>query len=244
MSFIQFKLTKSINQERGIFDKYIYSSVTDTIAEVSTAGYFDESRFIGEWDKSIIECLCVDGYFIGKISTVGNSVSVLITSSGSGGQNGFIDYNDTSTASSPLVLSGGVWTTIPNDGLGVASNDTYPPSGVTELLDVSSGAIDASELSLGDTVIIRNDYLVTPGTNNTLLEFRYSLGTGGGIYTLEKIIGRLDSGSGQPYRFSLSTDLIYMGDLNTKDSPIILQAKLSANGTLVNNGTVIQVIKR
>ena len=163
---------------------------------------------------------------------------------GGGGQNGFIDYNDTSTTSSPLVLSGGVWTTIPNDGLGVASNDTYPPSGVTELMDVSSGAIDATELSLGDTMIIRNDYLVTPGTNNTLLEFRYSLGTGGGVYTLEKIIGRLDSGSGQPYRFSLSTDLIYMGDLNTKDSPIILQAKLSANGTLVNNGTVIQVIKR
>jgi len=163
------------------------------------------------------------------------------TSSGNG--QGFIDYNDTSTAGTPLVLSGGVWTTIPNDGLGAFSNDTYAPAGIAELMDVSSGAIDPTETTLGDTLLIRNDYTVTPGTNNTSLEFRYLLGTGGGTYTLEKIIGRLDSGSGIPYRFSLVPDLIYMGDLNTRDNPIAIQAKLSANGTLVNAGTVVQVIK-
>lgn len=166
------------------------------------------------------------------------------TSGDSGNNQGFIDYNDTSTTTTPLVLSSDVWATIPNDGLGVASNDTYAPIGVTELMNIATGAIDTSELALGDSIIIRNDYVVTPGTNNTLLEFRYSLGTGGGAYTLEKIVGRLDSGSGQPYRFSLATDLIYMGDLNTKDNPIILQARLSANGTLINAGSAIQVIRR
>ncbi len=110
-------------------------------------------------------------------------------------------------------------------------------------MNVASGAIDPTELTLGNTILIRNDYVVTPGTNNTLLEFRYTLGTGGGAYTLEKIIGRLDSGSGNPYRFSLVPDLIYMGDLNTINNPIAIQVKLSANGTLVNAGTVIQVIK-
>ena len=162
---------------------------------------------------------------------------------GSGTGQGFIDYNDTSTTSTPLVLSSDVWTTIPNDGLGSFSNDTYKPAGVTELMNVASGAIDPTELTLGNTILIRNDYVVTPGTNNTLLEFRYTLGTGGGAYTLEKIIGRLDSGSGNPYRFSLVPDLIYMGDLNTINNPIAIQVKLSANGTLVNAGTVIQVIK-
>lgn len=169
------------------------------------------------------------------------------TISGGGGSDngqGFIDYNDTSTAGTPLVLTGGVWTTIPNDGLGAFSNDTYAPAGITELMDVSSGAIDPTETVLGDTLLIRNDYTVTPGTNNTSLEFRYSLGTGGNTYTLEKIIGRLDSGSGIPYRFSLVPDLIYMGDLNTKDNPIVIQAKLSASGTLVNAGTVITVVKQ
>jgi len=165
------------------------------------------------------------------------------TSASSSTGQGFIDYNDTSTTSTPLVLSSDVWTTIPNDGLGSFSNDTYKPAGVTELMNVASGAIDPTELTLGNTILIRNDYVVTPGTNNTLLEFRYTLGTGGGAYTLEKIIGRLDSGSGNPYRFSLVPDLIYMGDLNTINNPIAIQVKLSANGTLVNAGTVIQVIK-
>ena len=165
------------------------------------------------------------------------------TSAGGSTGQGFIDYNDTSTTGTPLVLSSDVWTTIPNNGLGSFSNDTYKPAGVTELMNVASGAIDPTELTLGNTILIRNDYVVTPGTNNTLLEFRYTLGTGGGAYTLEKIIGRLDSGSGNPYRFSLVPDLIYMGDLNTINNPIAIQVKLSANGTLVNAGTVIQVIK-
>jgi len=163
---------------------------------------------------------------------------------GTGTGQGFIDYNDTSTAGTPLVLVTDVWTTIPNNGLGSFSNSSYKPTDVTDLMNVANGAIDPTELTLGDTLLIRNDFQVTPGTNNTLLEFRYTLGTGGGSYTLEKIIGRLDSGSGQPYRFSLATDLIYLGDLNTRDNPIVLQAKLSANGTLINAGSAIQVLKR
>ena len=163
---------------------------------------------------------------------------------GGGTDQGFIDYNDTSTTTTPLVLTGGVWTTLPNDGLGAFSNDTYKPPSVTELMNVTNGNIDATELVLGDNLLIRNDFTVTPATNNTLLEFRYSLGTGVQSYTLEKNMSRLDSGSGIPYRFSLDVHKIYIGDLNTRDNPIILQAKLSANGTLVNAGTVITVIKR
>ena len=155
--------------------------------------------------------------------------------------NGFIDYNDTTGA---VSLTANTWTTIPNDGAGGFSNDTYKPEGVTELMDVSTGAIDTSELHLGDTILIRNDFQVNPNTNNALLEFRYQLGSGGNIYTLETTLGRLDDGSGKNYRFSLKPDLIYMGDTNTKDNPILLQVKLSTNGTLTNAGSVIQLIKR
>ena len=163
---------------------------------------------------------------------------------GSSGTNGFIDYNDTSTTSSPVVLNGGVWTSIPNNGLGAFTNKAYSPSGVTELMDTSNGALDLSELALGDTILVRNDYTITPSTNNSLLEFRYTLGAGGGLYTLEKIIGRLDSGSGIGYRRSLLPDLIYMGDTNTLDNPIGLEVRLSASGVLVNAGSAIQVIRQ
>jgi hypothetical protein len=168
-----------------------------------------------------------------------NSIGV-----GGSGTNGFIDYNDTSTSGTPVTLTSNVWTVIPNDGLGAFTNKTYAPSGVNELMDVSNGSIDPTELDLGTSLLVRNDYTITPNTNNSLLEFRYTLGSGGGAYTLEKIVGRLDSGSGIGYRRSLVPDLIYMGDTNTRDNLIGLEVRLSAGGTLVNAGTVIQVIKQ
>ncbi len=163
---------------------------------------------------------------------------------GYGGSNGIADYNDTSTSTTPLSLVADTWTTIPNDGAGAFTNLSYLPSGVTSLMNTSTGAFDFSELALGDNCFIRNDFTVNPNTNNALLELRYQLGSGANIYTLETIIGRLDSGSGQPYRFSLTPTMIYMGDLNTKDSPIILQLKLSTNGSVVNAGSSIGVVKR
>jgi hypothetical protein len=164
-----------------------------------------------------------------------------------GGQtkrNGFIDYNDAGTSSAPITLLADTWTTIINDGAGAFTNKSYPPSGVTELMDVSTGAFDPTQLDFGDTMLIRNDFSVTPNTNNSLLELRYQLGSGAGTYTLQKIVGRLDSGSGIIYRFSLEPDQIYMGDSNTRDNPIALQLRLSGNGTVVNAGSAITVVKR
>lgn len=156
---------------------------------------------------------------------------------------GFIDYNDLSTTASPLELVSNTWTTLPNDGLGAFTNKTYAPQRVPELMDTSTGAIDTTYLSLGDTLLIRNDYSITPNTNNSLLQFRYQLGGGGGLYTLSTSMGRLDDGSGKPYKFSLSCDLIYMGDLNTLNNPILLQVNLSSDGSVVNSGSVIQLLK-
>jgi len=160
----------------------------------------------------------------------------------SGGSDaGFMDYNDTT---GDVILISNTWTDIPNNGAGAFTNKTYKPEGVTEFIDVSTGYINVNDTELGETILIRNDYKVNPNTNNALLEFRYELGTGGGIYTLEKIVGRLDSGSGQYYRFSLEPDLIYMGDNNTKDNHIKLQLRLSTNGILTNAGSAITLVKR
>jgi len=155
---------------------------------------------------------------------------------------GFIDYNDTSTLTAPLTLLADTWTTIPNDGLGSFTNKDFAPEGVSELMD-SQGRIDPTGLSLGDDLIIRNDFSVSPNVNNALLRFRYELGDGGDTYQLETNLGRLDYGSGKYYKFSLSTDYIYMGDTNTLDNPIKLQVNLSTDGTLINTGSVIKVSK-
>ena len=154
---------------------------------------------------------------------------------------GFMDYNDTS-GDVPLVS--GVWTAIPNNGLGSFTNKSFAPEGVTELMDVSTGEIDTTELELGDSILIRNDFSVNPNTNNALIQFRFALGGNGEEYTLDTTLGRLDDGSGKFYRFSLVPELIYMGDDNTRLNPISLQIKLSTGGVLNNAGSVIQVIKR
>lgn len=155
--------------------------------------------------------------------------------------NGFGDYNDSSTTTTALVLAANTWTDVPNDGLGGFTNLLYLPNGVTKLMDTTTGKFDFTELKLGSTAHIRNDVIVTPDTNNALLEMRYVIGIGGNQYTLENIIGRLDSGSGNPYRFALQADLIYMGDANTRDNPLTLQVRLSGSGELINNGSAISV---
>ncbi len=159
-------------------------------------------------------------------------------------KDGFADYNDATTSTTPVSLSADVWTDIPNDGAGAFTNLSYLPANVTRLMDTSTGEFLFDELSLGDTVYIRNDFTLTPSTNNQLLTLRYTLGQGAGEYTLETIIGRLDSGSGVGYRFSLVPFFIYIGDLNTKDNPVKLQLKTSGTSTVVNAGSAIGVTKR
>ena len=156
---------------------------------------------------------------------------------------GFIDYNDTSTASTPLALVADTWTTLPNDGLGAFSNDSYAPTGITNVMD-SQGRISPVQLELGDDFIIRNDFRVNPNVNNAALSFRYVLGGGANTYTLETSLGRLDDGAGKYYPRSLTCDYIYMGDLNTLNNPIALQVKLSTAGSVINAGSVIKIFKR
>ena len=155
---------------------------------------------------------------------------------------GFMDYNDSSTSAAPVSLSEGVWTDIPNDGLGAFTNKTFKPEGVNEVVDVSTGYLDFSDLPLGSEIVVRNDFVVTPSTNNCLLEARYLLGAGAGEYGLQFWSERLDSGSGTPYRFTLRADKIYMGDDNTRLNPIKLQVRLSSNAAVTNAGTVITLI--
>ena len=152
--------------------------------------------------------------------------------------NGFVDYNDAATAVTPIVLAENTWTTITNDGQGPATNKLFMPEGVTELM-TPTGELDFSELSLGDDIIIRNDFKVSPNVNNALLEFRFLLGTNS--YPLETFMPRLDDGSGKYYAFSLTCEYIYMGDTNTQGANGLMQVKLSTGGTLINAGSAIKV---
>ena len=153
---------------------------------------------------------------------------------------GYMDYNDASTSIAPVDIDANVWVDIPNDGAGEFTSIAYAPIGVTRLLDTTTGYVDFSQLNVGDCVSIRNDFTVTPNLNNSLLKFRYVAGL---LYpfTQEQVLGRLDTGAGLGYRFSLKADLLYIGSEDVRDGPVKLQVKLSDPGTLVNAGTVIKI---
>lgn len=157
------------------------------------------------------------------------------TDSSSAGLDGFIDYNNTTAGS---TFSAGVWTTLPNNGLGAFTNDTYAPVGIEDLMDTSTGAIDPTELDLGDVLFVRNDFTINPTVNGCFVSFRYVLGTGGSQYTIEKQLGSLPNGAGLDYKQQF-TDLIYMGDTNTRDNLIALQVLCSEDCTVTNLGSVI-----
>ncbi len=85
MAFQQFKLDKSVNQSRGIFDKYIYNpDNNDLISDIITPSYFGRSRFINdeEWVGSIIEVSASDGYAILRIVN-GGTVTLYDSTAGS-----------------------------------------------------------------------------------------------------------------------------------------------------------------
>ncbi len=84
MSFDQFKLAKSSNQSRGIFDTYIYRT-EDSLSEVQSSGYFNASRYVNEepdqWFSGVIEVLCADGFVRGNLDENGD-FAVYAASSG------------------------------------------------------------------------------------------------------------------------------------------------------------------
>ena len=96
-------------------------------------------------------------------------------------QVGFGDYNNTVAAAD---VAADTWYDIPNNGAGAFTNLVYLPDGVTALMNTSTGAIDPTGLKLGDMLLIRNDFTITPTINEALLDFQYSLGGGGSAYTL------------------------------------------------------------
>ena len=157
---------------------------------------------------------------------------------------GFVDYNDASTAVTPITLVADTWTDIPNDTLGAFTNTAYLPTGMTGLIDANTGYLDFAELTLGSDILIRLDGRVSPNVNNALFEARYVLGNGGGVYELDSFSKRLDSGSGMEYSTEKGAFYIYMGDLNTKDGVGKIQVRLSSAGTFKSNGVAIKIYKK
>jgi len=138
---------------------------------------------------------------------------------------GFINYEDTSTTSVPIILVANTWTDLPNNGSGGQTLKTFAPFGVSELMDVNNGYLDATELTDGSEIEVRTEFSVSPDINNALLQFRILAGTGAGTFDLENSLGRLDDGSGKYYAQTVIEKVFANGAI-VLDIPLKLQINL------------------
>lgn len=148
---------------------------------------------------------------------------------------GFADYNN---AGGALALDADTWVTLTNDGAGGYTNLTYMPPGVARLVDTSTGALDFSDLALGDELLVRQDIAITPAVNGAQVEMRVKLGSGGGEYYLTYRLGTLNQGAAVAYPLNQNLPL-YMGDANTLGAPGVVQVRCSEAASVVNNGSYI-----
>jgi hypothetical protein len=153
---------------------------------------------------------------------------------------GWADYADFATTGTPLNVTA-VYSVMTNDGLGVNTNTSYLPDGVTQLWDSSTNSFDWSELNVGDMIDIRLDVSVTTVTNNTAVDVDLFMGTGGSI--------DVPFISAQNFKTAGTYNLIryqglYIGSEDVRDNAAQLKIKADNNCTCVVNGWYVRYTKK
>ena len=147
---------------------------------------------------------------------------------------GFFDYNDAATAITPIsVTGGGASVPLTNDEQGVFTNKLYPPAGVTDVWNESTGLFDFTELTLGSRMHYRLDFDVTITGNNAELDTMVELAIGGSPYQLT-VDREYFKGAGT-YNITVGS-FIYIGDTNTKNNGARFVVSSSNNASIVVNG--------
>lgn len=165
----------------------------------------------------------------------------LVRGEGGGGfDSGFFDYNDLSTASSPIaVTAGAAPIVVTNDGLGPFTNKSFAPSGVSDLWDALANDFDFSELPLGATIDIRLDISVITTKPNQEVYVNLQLGQAGAQYLIpfaDDVVK--SSGPHSINRFNG----VYLGDENTRLGGGKFMISSDEDATVVVSGWYIRVI--
>ncbi len=156
---------------------------------------------------------------------------------------GWADYADATTSTTPIVLTPNSWTQLTNDGAGANTRTDYLPFGVSSLMHTPAGTLNLTELSRGDIIKVRNTFTITPNSNNARINLRYAMGLASPFY-LDKDLGKLPNGSGQPTKFGLEIDIIYAGESDVRDNPVAIEVRSNKLASVVVSNTLISVIRK
>jgi len=152
---------------------------------------------------------------------------------------GFVDYNDLATTTTPIAFVTDTPIVLTNDKLGVFTNESYLPVGVTSIFSLNQ--FDWSQLKLGDMVDIRLDIAVTTNSPNQEVKVDLALGVGANEYLIPfEDISEKSTGLHQINRFNG----IYIGDANTLNNPAEFRLQSDGTGTVIVNGWYCKIIRK
>jgi len=156
---------------------------------------------------------------------------------------GILDYNDTATTGTPLVVTVvGSPVPLPNDELGSFTNKLYTAVGVTDVWDASAGEFDFSDLKLGDMIDIRLDVILHTTSVNTQIDIALRLGLGASEYRVPFITEANFKNTGDHPLTNFNG--IYMGDTNTLNNGAYFEITTDKDCTLTVNGWYCKVLVR
>lgn len=155
---------------------------------------------------------------------------------------GFADYNDATTATTPISVTGGAgYVDLTNDGLGAFTNTAYLPSGVTKVWDSSTNKFDFSELSPGDMVDIRLDLTVTTTSPSQEVIVMLEMETDGSSpYDIPFVVSTYKSAGAQRLN---RYNGVYMGATATTTDGAKFKISSDGNCTVVVNGWYCKILK-
>jgi len=159
--------------------------------------------------------------------------------------NGWYDYSDLATASTPIsITGGGGYIALTNDGAGAYTSTTYKPTNDGDIWDVATDKFDFTDLAVGDRVSLRASFLLTTTSVNTEVDVILDMAQGDAInYTLQALDHNNHKTTVTDDPMTVSIDF-YMGNAETVANPAQIKIQSDLTCTVKVVGWYIQVQKR
>lgn len=155
-------------------------------------------------------------------------------------QAGYVDYNDTATAGTPIAVSASTWTKLTNNKLG-ANSQSHLPNGITDLWNSGTNQLSLTECPVRTMLEFRADIEVTTTAANQVVKNEIALAIGDAIaFSLPS--NELNFKTAGTRRVLVSIPF-YIGSLPVKNNPGEFRIWSDASCTVKVNGWYIRVTK-
>jgi len=156
---------------------------------------------------------------------------------------GYFHYTDTATQTTPLTILPDTNKKLTNNGLGAQTNLTQAPYGVSTLFNTTTNEFDFSQLSIGDTLDLRVDLLLTTTSANQKYVVFLRVGEGSvAQYDLPIFMGQIKSISSdnriignEPFSIDYQEHI---------DNPATLYILSDDDGSVKVNGWYASIIRK